>query len=443
VPDDSTSLILYYLSLLFLLLLSALFSGTEAALLSLSKPKVKAMLETGNKRSGLIKLWLDEPDRILTTILVGNNLVNIAASALATIIVMKHLGPTAAGKAASIATGIMTFIILVFGEITPKTFARQHAEFISLHMIRTMKVLATILDPLVKALMFISNGVIRLLGSKPQEFHHFMTEEELKAIISVSEEEGILEEEEREMITSIFEFGETKVGEIMVPRVDMVCIDVDTPFEEVMKVVREVGHSRIPVYEESIDNIIGVLYVKDLLEYWDEEERANLDLRKTLRPPYFVPETKKVNELLREFQQEKVHIAIVVDEYGGTAGLVTIEDILEELVGEIEDEYDESKAGKPYTILSSSEVLVDGRMSIDDVREELEVKLPDVEDVETIAGFVISQLGHVPREGESVEVGNAKFTVVEADERRIIKLRLERLPYEEDETTNGHIKNAD
>ncbi len=410
------------IGLAVLLLLSAYFSASETALTSLGKLKMKSLMEKEKKKALLLSLWVEDPNRLLTTILVGNNIANVAASVLFTIILLRLLGPTATGRAAALSMGIMTFLILVFGEITPKTYARQHAEGIALRTIGLLKFLSWALSPLIKSLVFITNVIIRFSGGKMDRPGPFMTEEDIRGMLSVGEDEGVLEEEEREMIDSIFKFGNTKVQEVMVSRLDIVAVEAGGSLTDILRAAAEAGHSRIPVFEKKIDNIIGVLYVKDLLNLWGKKDEEKLKVKDLIRTPYFVPETKKVDELLREFQKKKIHLAIVVDEYGGTAGLVTLEDLLEEIVGEIEDEYDEER--EEIKILEEGVALIDGRMDIGEVNERLSINLPEKEGVETVAGFVVDYLGWVPQTGEELTYENLLISVVEAERRRVVKMKI-------------------
>ena len=388
----------------------------------LGRLKMKSLMEKEKEKAPLLSIWVDDPNRLMATILVGNNIVNVTASILFTVILIRLLGTTATGKAAALAAGIMTFLILVFGEITPKTYARQNAEGVALRTIRLLRFLSRALSPLIKSLVFIANVVIRLSGSKIAKPGPFMTEEDIRGMISVGEEEGVLEEEEKEMIDSIFEFGDTKVQEVMVPRLDIVAVEAGRSLADILKSAVKAGHSRIPVFEKKVDNIIGVLYVKDLLNLWGKKDEEKLKVKDLIRTPYFVPETKKVNELLREFRKKKIHLAIVVDEYGGTAGLVTLEDLLEEIVGEIEDEYDEKR--EEIKILEEGVALINGKMDIGEVNERLDINLPEKEGVETVAGFVVDYLGRVPQTGEALTYENLHISVVEADRRRVVKVKI-------------------
>ena len=424
-----------WILLAILLLLSGFFSASETALISLGKLRIKTLLEKERERAKIIKLWADDPNRFLATILVGNNVVNIGASVLAAFIGMRIWGDELSVGVAWVVTGVMTFIILVFGEFTPKTLARQNAEKIALGVMGILKVLSYILYPITKICVLVSKPFIKLFGGAVGETAPFMTEEEMKALIGIGEEEGVLEKGERRMIESIFEFGDTKVQEVMVPRTEMTFIRANTKLDDILALLVKAGCSRIPVYEATIDNVIGILYAKDLLKFWGEHGEKQPVLKEFIRQPYFIPETKKVNELLREFQRNRVHMAIVVDEYGGTAGLVTMEDLIEEIVGEIEDEYD-TGSGEKVEYLEGGEVLVDAVIDIGELNEKLNIDLPEQEGVETIAGFVIDILGHVPSVGEIVEYEGLTIKVVDATKRRVGKVRISGLKGNEDELDN-------
>lgn len=411
-----------WIGLVVLLFLSGFFSASETALTSLGKLRTKTLLEREGDRAKDIRLWADDPNRFLATILVGNNVVNIGASVLAAFLAVRIVGDKLTAGIAWSVTAVMTFLILIFGELVPKTFARENAEKVALQAIGFLRVLSRILAPFIKVFLFISRTVIRILGGAAAKPGPFMTEEEIKTLIGLGEEEGVLEEGEREMLESIFEFGDTKVQEVMVPRMEMVCIRVSAKLSDILSLLVKAGYSRIPVYEGTIDNITGLLYAKDLLKFWGEYGEKQLVLKDFMRQPYFVPEAKKVNELLREFQRNRSHMAIVVDEYGGTAGLVTMEDLIEEIVGEIEDEHD--REGRKIEHLEGREVLVDARIDIGELNEELGVSFPEQEGVETLAGFIISLLGRVPPVGEIIEHERLKIRVVEATKRRVGKVRI-------------------
>lgn len=397
--------------LVVLLIFSAFFSASETAFVSVKRHRIKKLASQDKRAKRLLGLF-ENPNRVIASILVGNNIVNISASAIAAGLAIEYFGSYGIG----IATGIVTLYILLFGEIIPKSYAAYNAEKFLLAFGRGVVLFVKILSPLVVIFTVISKRIVRSFGGEVT-FGRDITQEDLKAMVEVGEEEGIIEKEEKEIIASVFEFGETTVREIMVPRVDMKCISIDASLEEARELIIKTGHSRIPVYEGSIDNIVGILHAKDLLKYNHHE----ISLRDIIREPLFIPENKKLDDLLKEFREKKIQIAIVVDEYGGTAGMVTIEDILEELVGEIMDEFDVEEAS--LLKLDENQSIVDARMTIKDVNEALELDLPE-EEVDTIGGLVFNLLGRVPKVGDRVELPGAILQVERMRGRRILKVRI-------------------
>jgi gliding motility-associated protein GldE len=404
-------------SLAVLFLLSAFFSGSETAYLAVSRAKIRKLAKDGDPRAKVLLHLIEHPNRVIVTILVGNNLVNITAASLATSLAIEAFG----SKGIGIATGVVTLIVLIFGEITPKSYSATNAEKVALFVARPIYLLMKLLAPLVLLLSKFAKLLVKSFGGEVK-LGPFITEEELKMLVEVGEEVGAIEKEEKEMISGIFEFGDTDVKEIMVPRIDMKCIEAGESIETARKLILETGHSRIPVYEGSIDNIIGILYAKDLLKYLNSKGAKPKSLREIIRPAYFVPETKKLDDLLREFQQNRVQIAIVVDEYGGTAGMVTLEDILEEIVGEIKDEYDIAEE-EPLERIDEKQAIVDARMSIHDVNEALDINLPE-EEFDTIGGLVFNTIGRIPSPGDEVEIDGVKLRVEKMRGRRIMKVRV-------------------
>lgn len=409
--------ILQMIILFFLLCLSAFFSGTETALFSVNKVRILRLVEEGNKRAQALQNMLDNPNRLIATILIGNNIVNIGASALATSIAIDIYGNTGVG----IATGIMTLLVLVFGEVTPKNFATHNAEKWSLAygVIEFLKALSFIFKPIILILNVITNFFLKVTGGQGDK-DPFITEEELKLLVNVGQEEGLIAESEREMINSIFEFDDTLVKEIMVPRIDIIALDVNETVYNAILAVIEVGHSRIPIFEDTIDNIIGIIYAKDLLKNFNNDLQT-LEIKKIMRPAYYVPENKKVKNLLAELRQARVHMAIVLDEYGGTAGLITIEDVIEEIVGDIQDEFDDEE--ETITTLPDGSVIANARASIYDINEILNIDLPD-DEFETLSGLVFNLLGHLPKVGEELILGNVRIKVEKVIGRRIDKVRV-------------------
>ena len=413
-----------YVVLALLLVLSAFFSGSETALLAANKLRLRQLHEAGSARAGTVRRLLEEPGRVLTALLVGNNIVNVAATVFATAILVQVWGPQRGPLYALIG---MTLLLLVVGEITPKTFAAKYADRLAMWVSRPVGWLTVLLSPVIRVLSLLSNLLLWPLGGRVDLASPLVTEEEIRLLVKVGEEEGLIQEDEREMIHSIFEFGDTVAREVMVPRIDMVCVaDTDT-VADALRVVREEGHSRLPVYHESIDQIVGVVHVKDLVPFV-QDGRGQTPVKEASRPGYFIPESKPLDSLFREMRRRKAHLAIVVDEYGGTAGLVTIEDLLEEIVGPILDEYDVEE--KLFEIVNESVALVDGRVSLEEVNEHLGLDLP-VGEVDTVGGFVYSLLGHVPAQGESVTYDGVELFVEGLEGHRVARVRVtKRVPTE-------------
>ncbi len=418
-PENLVILVSEIVILLGFLILSAFFSSSETALFSLNKLQLKKMQQKEGENwqvKSIIKL-LDDPQRTLIAILTGNMFVNVAASSLATYLTIKLFGDIGT----SIATGAMIFLILVFGEIVPKSLAVVNAEKISRKVAKPIDIIASIILPLIKFFKILINIIFYSLGKKIVKRKKEITEDDLISLIDLGKDEGVLEEEEKEMIRNIFEFGDTTVKEVMVPRVDMACIPSNTKLGSVLYLIKKVGHSRIPVYEGTIDNIIGILYAKDLLAVYEQwyKIKEKFDLKKILRKTYFVPENKKIDDLLDVFQRDRIQIAIVVDEYGGTAGLITMEDVVEEIVGEIIDEYD--KETKLYEVIDNNTVIADGIISIDKINELLNIEIPE-NDFETLGGFIYDLMGRVPQKGEKLEYQQLQMTI-----ERVVKNRIKRV----------------
>lgn len=405
--------------------LSAFFSGSEIALSSLDKLTLKRLVKEKEKKGHQIEYLLRKPSQWLITILIGNNFVNIAAASLATLLVQELIkGPP--GKVAGIATGAMTFIILVFGEIVPKSYCQHHAADISLRVAGPILFLSKILSPLVRALTFLTQGLLKLVGTKQIKRNHLITEREIHALIDLGREEGALDKQEEELAHSALEFDETQVKEIMVPRTNMVCINEEANILELAELIKKVGFSRTPVYQKNIDNIVGIAYAKDLLNFIGKLSKET-KVKEIMHPPIFVPYTTNLSRLFRKLQKEKTHIAIVVGEYGGVAGMITIEDLLEEIVGEIEDEYD--RAEKKITVLRNGTAIIKAETDIDEINERLETKLPGKTDAfESIGGFIFNILGRIPSKGETIEYEDLKIVIADADKRRIKKVKLWKKP---------------
>ncbi len=398
------------------LILSAFFSASETALMSLSKIRLKHMIEENVKGVSNVQKLLSNTNKLLATILVGNNMVNIAASSLATSIAINMSSSFGVG----IATGLMTFLILVFGEITPKSIAAKNSEKISIAVAPMINITTYILLPIVKFITLFSNLFIKLLGGDKFQTEPFITEDELKTMVNVSEEEGVLEEGEKKMIYNVFEFGDNLVKDIMVPRVDIVAIDVEENYEEVLKIIKEEQFSRFPIYRDTIDDIIGILNVKDFLFANNISKDFTID--KYMREPTYTYEFKKISHLFNEMKRDRNHMAVVLDEYGGTVGIITMEDIVEEIVGDISDEYDEDE-DLGIKVIKEDEYLVNGSVRIDDLNDLIGTKM-ESEEFDSIGGFVLGILGRFPEKNEEVSFENIKFIIEEIDKNRIEKIRI-------------------
>ena len=402
------------------LVLAGFASAAETALTSLGRIRIRHLAEEGNRAAQQLQHMLSNPGDFLSTILVVNNVAVIVASTLTADLTIKL---AKFNSAEAVTTAALSIVILIFCEITPKTIAIRNAERWALRLAGPVRGLTWVLGWLVRMLAAIPPQIMRLFGGGNLPKSPFVTEEEIRMLVGTAEEEGVIEEEEKQMIHSIFEFGDRTAREIMVPRVDIKATAKDTPIMEVIDLMLRVGHSRIPVFEETIDNIVGTVFDRDLFKYAREGE-TDVPLNEAVRPAYPVPESKKLDELLRELQQERMQMAIVVDEYGGTAGLVTVEDIVEEIVGEIQDEFDaEEDQIEP---ISDRETVFDALVNLDDVNRAMDLEL-ESEDADTLGGFVYAHLGKIPTSGDHFEVGQVGFSVVSTAGRRIKKVRVTKL----------------
>ncbi len=406
------------LVLLVALFLAASASAAETALTSVSRIKIRNQAEEGDLRAQRIRKMLETPQNFLSTILVVSNVSVIVATTVSTILAINLF----VNYGEIISTIILSFVVLVFCEITPKTIAVQAPETWAKRVAGPVDGLSKVLHPIIVGLTFITTGLVRLIGGGAVRRGPFVTEEELRLLVEVGEEEGVLEEDEREMIHNVFELADTTVREIMVPRIDMVTIEGSASVDEAMDLIVQGGQSRIPVYDTSIDNIMGVLYAKDLLRIIRTNQHPQ-HVREIVRPAYFVPESKHLDDLLRELQQQHVHIAIVIDEYGSVSGLVTIEDLVEEIIGDIQDEYDREE--QLLERISDDEYLVNAKISLDELNEELGSNLTS-QDYDTLGGYVYAHLDKIPTVGDVVEGGGFTMTVMSTRGRRVTKVRLVR-----------------
>jgi putative hemolysin len=415
-PQFTSAAWLQLIILLVSLFLCAMASAAETALTSISRIKLKNLVEEGDKQAIEIDRMLSNPNKLLSTILIVNSVAVIVASSMATVLALQFFG----NLGEFIETILISLVVLIFCEITPKTAAVQNPLRWARIFINPVRAASWLLTPIVWTLSAITNFLVRIVGGQIKHRGPFVTEEELRLLVTVGEEEGVLEEEETEMIHSIFEFADTTVREVMIPRIDMVTLESDTTVDEAVDLALEAGFSRIPVYEENIDNIIGVLYTKDMIKQLREGHNS-FPVRDLVRAAYFVPEMKKLDDLLREIKQKHVHMVIIVDEYGSVAGLVTIEDLVEEIVGDIQDEYDREE--KLYEQVSENEYIFDAKISIEEFNDLMDQELEDV-DYETLGGFLYAQLDKIPTVGDTITFNNLTFTVLSTRGRRITQVRV-------------------
>jgi CBS domain containing-hemolysin-like protein len=407
-----------------LLLFAAFLALAEMSIARTSKVKAHHLADQKKPGSAQLLDVVEDPAPYLNIVLLLTLIAHLGGTALATKLALDAFGT--GGEA--VATAVMTFLVFVFAEVAPKTYAVMHTERTALLIARPVYYVGKVLRPIGRLLILIANAIISPLPGRTLPKGPFVTEEEIRHMVDVAEEEQEIEEEERELIHSVFEFGDTVVREVMVPRPDMVTAPADATVDEVLETIVKAGYSRIPIYEGDNDNIVGVLYAKDLLKRV-HESKGDLKVSSLARAPLFVPEQKRVSDLLREMQEQRVHMAIVIDEYGGTAGLVTIEDLIEEIVGEIVDEYDqEEPLVEP---VDEDSIRVDAKMSIDEVNEMLKVKLPH-EEWDTVGGLVFGLTGRVPLPGERVRFDSLEFLTERVTGRRIQKVVITKLPQAEE-----------
>lgn len=404
--------------LLVLIVFSAFFSASETALFAANRVVLRQRRAQGDRRAAIANALLSQAGDLLTTLLAGNTLSNVGVSVVATSIAFSLMG-RGGEWAAFLATAL---VLLIIAEIAPKTLAARYADRFVLVVAGPIGTLMRIFTPLIRVLSLVATALIRPFGGHITPRAPLVTEEQLRFLVQLGEEEGVIEQEEREMIHSVFEFGDTVVREVMRPRVDISAVPADATLNRALALMTERGHSRLPVYEGTIDHVLGVVYIRDLIPAL-RHGRLDQPVSELKRPPFFVPESKKVDELFKEMQQRKVSVAIVLDEYGGTAGLVTVEDLLEEIVGEIQDEYDLEE--KPIQLVGDRTAVVNARVHLDEVNELLGVRLPQ-DEVDTVAGLVYSLFGRVPAPGETFALPGIELRVEKTLGQRITRVRITR-----------------
>lgn len=412
--------------LVILLLLSAFFSSAETAFTTASRIRIRTLAEGGSNKAKRVLAITDDMHKMLSAILIGNNIVNLSASSIATTLAIKLFGSVGAG----VATGILTILILIFGEISPKTVATVHADSIALAYSSLIYRLMQLLTPVIFIVNQLSMGFLKLMRFDPGSGRTAMTEEEFKTIVDVGHETGVLENSEHEMINNVFDFGDSQAKEIMIPRIDMTFAKLDNTFDELIDIFREDKFTRLPVYEENTDNVIGIINMKDLLLY---EDKQHFQIKDLLREPFFTYEQKNTSELFLEMQKNSINIAIVLDEYGVTAGMITLEDLLEEIVGEIRDEYDADEED-PLIQTGEREYCVQGSMNLEDLCDVLDLPFYS-EDYDTIGGYLIGLFGHLPEKNEIIITDeDILLQVTQMDKNRIEKIYM-KLPEKQDSDT--------
>lgn len=413
-----SSPIIQIIIIAILLLLSAFFSSAETALTTVNRHKLRAQADEGSKRAKKVLKVTDNPSKLLSTILIGNNIVNISASALTTTFCTDIFG----SKYLGYATGILTFLVLIFGEITPKTLATQYSIAMSKLFVYPIWGLMIILTPVIWLLNLITGIIFKILRVDPSKVSETITESELRTIVDVSHEEGVIEQEERFMISNVVDFGDALSKDIMIPRADVISADVYSTYDELLQIFLKENYSRIPITEESKDNVIGILYLKDLFFYRELNDLEYFDLRSILREPLFVYEYQKTSQIFADMKASSVAMAIVLDEYGVTSGIITMEDLLEEIVGEIRDEYDFDEAN---FIKKTGENTYDieAAIKLDDINDALSLELSS-DDYDSLGGFVIEVMDKLPSEGDKCSFENLDFLVSKVDKNRIERIRL-------------------
>ena len=416
------SFLLYALIFLALLLFSAFFSGSETAFFSLTKSNIHNLEQSKSAAAKQVALLLKEPKKLLVSIIIGNTVTNVAIATIATLLATRLIENYQWNATIVLLANVLivTLVILIFSEIIPKVTAVKNAKKLATKLVYPLSFFYYVFLPLSALFALLTDLFSSALGLHRDKLA--LSDEELKTLVDVGEEKGALEKDEKEMIHSIMEMSDTLAREIMVPRTDMLGVDKSASLVQVLNLVKDSMHSRIPVYNDSFDNIVGILFLKDLLPFIRKRKTESFDLSKLAHPPYYVPEQKKINELLREFQKERIHMAIVVDEYGGTSGLVTLEDVIEEIVGEIQDEYDSETP--LFQKIDDHTFAVDASMQLDEINETLGFSLPTEEGVDTLAGFLLGQFGSVPKTKEKIDYNGYEFLIEKATKKRIEQVRI-------------------
>ncbi len=421
------STIIGLITIIILIILSAFFSSAETALTTANKHRLRSLAEEGNKRAAQVLRLVEDPAKMLSAILIGNNIVNLSASSLATTLtadILSELGfNNLISMAGGISTGVLTIVVLVFGEISPKTLATVYSEKLALLYIPIISALTTILTPIIFLINQISNLILKLFISDTARNNATMTERELRTIVDVSREDGVIENEEHEIINNVFDFGSSLAKDIMQPRVDMVFASVDSSYDELVDIFLKDQYSRLPIYEDSRDNVIGILYLKDLFFYRVQNQTKEFNIKDVLREPFFTYEHQKTSVLMKIMREKAVSFAIVLDEYGSTAGLITIEDLLEEIVGDVRDEFDADEL-ESIKCIGPNTYEVDGTLKIDDLNDAIGTSI-ESEDYTSIGGHMIELLDHLPVKNDAAIEGNILYKVLSIHKNRVGRLFIQ------------------
>ncbi len=419
IPIGTPDELVGFIAIVVCICVVAFLSSSEASLISANRIRMRNLAEKGNRSAQVVESILREHDRLFGTILLTENFFIILATSLGTALLLNIFGE----KGWFIASLVMTVLVVLLGEITPKTIALSHSETFALFVARPIKWLISLTHPIVWVFTRLPSWILKTMGARTPH-SPFITEEDIKTMIEMGEESGSLMEEEKEMLRKVFEFGDTVASEAMVPRTEIVAISEDATVREALQLVKEKGYSRYPVIKERIDNIVGILYIKDILIKMSEEQISpDTPVKEFIRDAYFIPENKRISELLNEMQKRKFQIAIVIDEYGGTAGLITLEDLMEEIVGSLQDEFEKLGAEKDVEVIDERTVIVSGNTPLDEVSELVDVKL-ESPDFHTIGGFVFGLFGRLPKEGEQIRYHNLRFLILAMDGRKISKIKV-------------------
>lgn len=418
------SVFISFLIIIFCLIVIAVVSSSETAFIAVNRIRLRHLIEKGSSSAKTVQKMRDSHDRLFSAVILSGNLFTILATSIGTAVAFKFFGEDAG---VVIATVVMTFLTVVFGELAPKIYAVTHAEGVSLALAKPIDTYIKLISPLILVFNKSSNFIIKLLGGDVKTTKPFLTEEEMKSMINIGEEEGAIEKDEKEMLHNVFEFGDKKVSEAMVPRTEIVTIHEGAVVGDVLDLLSTNGYSRYPVIKESVDNIIGVLYIKDILLKMSKEEiSGNTPVKNLIRDAYYIPESKMVTELLDDMQKNKFQISIIVDEHGGTAGLITLEDIMEEIVGGLQDEFEAIEAEKEVEIVDESTFVVSGSTDIDEIIDLISIEIKS-EEFNTIGGFLFGLFGHLPKVGEQLRYHNLKFLILEIENKKIEKIKITKI----------------